>query len=194
MIKLFVSLFAIMQFGIAFSQTTPKGLEVKSKAPIFSAKDQNGKDFNLQKALKKGAVILVFYRGQWCPFCNKQLSQLQDSLPQIEAKGATLVAVSPEQLENITKTVGKTKAVYPILHDEDLKIMKAYDVAFKVDNATIEKYKTYGIDFDNANGNNGASLPVPAVYIIDKKGKIVFKSFDTDYRKRVSVATILANL
>ena len=194
MIKLFVSLFAVMQFGIAFSQTTPKGLEVNDKAPIFNAKDQSGKDFNLQKALKKGAVVLVFYRGQWCPYCNKQLSQLQDSLPQIEAKGATLVAVSPEQVENITKTIGKTKAAYPILHDEDLKIMKAYDVAFKVDDATIEKYKTYGIDFEKANGSNGANLPVPAVYIINKKGKIVFKSFDADYRKRVSVATILTNL
>ena len=72
--------------------------------------------------------------------------------------------------------------------------MRAYDVAFKVDNVTIEKYKTYGIDFEKANGSNGANLPVPAVFIINKKGKIIFKSFDTDYRKRISVATIIANL
>lgn len=176
------------------AQMTPKGLAVNSKAPGFSAMDQNGKSVSLDGLLKKGPVVIVFYRGQWCPYCNKQLSQLEDSVALINAKGATLVAVSPEQPENINKTVSKTNATYPILFDDGLKIMNAYDVAFKVDDNTIERYKKYGIDFDKANGSNGANLPVPAVYIIDKNGNITFTYFNPDYKERASVKEILTHL
>lgn len=72
--------------------------------------------------------------------------------------------------------------------------MKGYDVAFAVDEKTIEKYKNYGIDFNEANGSNGANLPVPAVYIINQDGKIIYKYFDTDYKKRPSVAELLKHL
>ena len=113
----------------------------------------------------------------------------------ILAKGATVVAISPETSENISKTVEKTKARYPVVFDDGLKIMKSYDVAFKVDDKTVEKYKGYGIDFTQANGvNNGASLPVPAVYVINKEGKIVYRYFDKNYAKRASVAEILQYL
>jgi peroxiredoxin len=176
------------------AQSGPKGLELQAVAPSFSANDQNGKPQELKSLLSKGAVVLVFYRGQWCPYCNKQLKQLQDSLSQITSKGAMLVAVTPEKPENITKTLGKTKASYPVLYDAGLKIMKSYDVAFGVDAATIEKYKKYGIDFEQANGANGANLPVPAVYIINKEGKITYKHFDADYTKRPSVAEIVSHL
>jgi peroxiredoxin len=120
---------------------------------------------------------------------------LEDSLSLITGKGATLVAITPEKSENISKTIEKTKATYPILFDDGLKIMKSYDVAFAVDNKTIEKYKGYGIDFTTVNGaNNGAHLPVPALYVINKNGRIVFRHFDKDYTKRPSVADILAHL
>lgn len=177
------------------AQDTPKGLVVTDIAPAFSAKDQNGKMISLSEELKKGPVVLVFYRGQWCPYCNLQLKKLEDSLSLITAKGASLITVTPEKPENITKTIAKTKATYPILYDDGLKIMKSYDVAFAVDEKTIAKYKNYGIDFTEANGTaNGANLPVPAVYIISKEGKILFRHFDTDYRNRVSVAEILSHL
>ncbi len=109
-------------------------------------------------------------------------------------KGAALIAVSPEKPENISKTVEKTKASYSVLFDDGLKIMKSYDVAFSVDSNTVEKYKKNGIDFYDANGGNGATLPVPTVYIINKEGIIVFKHFDPDYRKRVTVQEILSHL
>lgn len=176
------------------AQDGPKGLQLNDKAPGFTAKDQNGKTVELKDQLKKGAVVLVFYRGQWCPYCNLQLKKLEDSLSLIMAKGASLITVTPEKPENIAKTITKTKATYPILYDDGLKIMKSYDVAFAVDEKTIAKYKNYGIDFTEANGANGANLPVPAVYIISKEGKILFRHFDTDYKNRVSVAEILAHL
>jgi peroxiredoxin len=178
-----------------FAQQDPVGLNVNDKAPMFKATDQNGTMFDLSQALKKGKVVLIFYRGQWCPYCNKQLKHLEDSLSMIMNKGALLVAVTPEQPENIQKTIEKTKAAYPVLYDDGLSIMKNYDVAYAVDDATISKYKNYGIDFTIANGvKNGANLPVPTVYIINTDGKIIYRHFDKDYTKRASVAEILGHL
>lgn len=192
--KLIISLGVLIGATTLNAQDGPKGLNVNDKAPEFSAKNQDGKAISLKEKLKTGPVVLVFYRGQWCPYCNRELKNLQDSLSLITAKGATLIAVTPEKPENINKTIEKTKAAYPVLFDEGLKIMKSYDVAFAVDAKTIEKYKGYGIDFNEANGNNGANLPVPAVYIINKKGEIIYKYFDADYRKRPSVKDLLDQL
>ncbi len=149
--------------GFSFSQNTPKGLMVGDVAPDFTSVDQYGKSIHLKSLLKDGPVVLVFYRGEWCPFCNKYLKQLEDSLPMLSKRGARVVTVSPEKTENIAKTVKKTKASYSILHDEGLTIMKAYDVSYPVDESTILRYKKYGIDLQSANGDNGANLPVPAV-------------------------------
>ncbi len=176
------------------TQPMPAGLKVNDKAPVFTAADQNGNAINLQQLLQKGPVVLVFYRGQWCPYCNKQLSELQDSLAFITGKGATLVAVSPEKPENIKQTVTKTKAAYPVLFDDGLKIMNSYSVTYTVDAGTIEKYKGYGIDFNAVNGSNGAHLPVPAVFIVNTKGLITFRHFDPDYTKRASVKEICSHL
>jgi peroxiredoxin len=176
------------------AQEPPKGLSVNDKAPDFATIDQSGSKINLSETYKKGNVVLIFYRGQWCPYCNKQMSQLQDSLALIKEKGATVIAVTAEKPENISKTVAKTKASFPIVHDEKLAIMKQYDVAFAVDAKTVEMYKKYGIDFEQSNGSNGANLPVPAVYIINKEGKIVYKFFNKDYTKRATVKEILSYL
>lgn len=172
----------------------PEGLKVGDMAPDFTAKDQEGKTVHLKQALKKGPVVMLFYRGQWCPYCNKQLSHFSDSLQMITAKGATLLAFTPETAENIKKTIEKTKTSFPVIEDEGMSIMKSYKVNFAVDEKTITKYKGYGIDFDKANGNNDANLPVPATYIIGKDGKIKYVFFNTDYRKRASVQHILENL
>ncbi len=169
----------------------PKGLKVGSMAPLFSLKDQSGAKVELKTMLANGPVVLIFYRGQWCPYCNKYLSQLEDSLNMIKAKGGQILAISPEMQESIEKTVSKTKASFPVLHDEGLKVMKAYDVAFSVDTITIARYKKFNIDFDKANGQNGANLPVPATYVIGADGTIKYVFFDEDYKKRASVKEIL---
>ncbi len=172
----------------------PQGLKVGDIAPQIEATDQDGNKISLKKLLEKGDVVLVFYRGQWCPYCNKQLSKINDSLSFINAKGAIVLTITPETNENIKKTVAKTKATFSILEDKGLAIMKNYKVGFAVDESTITKYKKYGIDFEKANGENGANLPVPATYIIGKNGKIKYAFFNTDYSKRASVNDILTNL
>jgi peroxiredoxin len=176
------------------AQEAPEGLFIASKAPDFKAKDQNGKEVRLKDLLKKGKVVLVFYRGQWCPYCNKELSRLQDSLQFIIDKGATLLAVSPEIPENVAKTVEKTKATYSVLYDEGMKIMKAYDVEYELPENTVTRYRNSGLDIEKSNGANGKYLPVPAVYIIDKESIVTYRFFEQDYKKRPSVQDILKNL
>ncbi len=192
---LFSVLLIISSFVFAQSETVyPQGLQVGDKAPDFTGKDQNGKILKLSKALKKGDVVMLFYRGQWCPYCNKQLSHFSDSLAMLTVKGAIVLAITPETGENVKKTIEKTKASFPVIEDDGMAIMKLYKVNFAVDEKTIVKYKGYGIDFDKVNGTNAANLPVPATYIIGKNRKIKFVFFNTDYRKRASVQDILNNL
>lgn len=176
------------------AQEAPEGLFIASKAPDFKAKDQDGNEIRLKDLLKKGKVVLVFYRGQWCPFCNRELSRFQDSLQLIKDKGATLIAVSPEKPENVDVTVEKTKAGFPVISDEGLKIMKAYDVDYEVPENTVTRYRNSGIDLEKLNGANGKYLPVPAVYIIDKESTVTYRFFEPDYKKRPWVADILKNL
>jgi peroxiredoxin len=192
----FFIVFVVLITGSMFclAQVSSLGLQLNEKAPLFSAKDQNGKKISLQEQLKKGPVVLVFYRGQWCPYCNRQLKKLEDSLAYINDMGATLIAVTPEKPENISKTIEKTKASYSILFDDGLKIMRNYDVAFAVDTSTVRRYKDFGIDIKESNGVNGTNLPVPALFIISKEGIVIYRHFDPDYKQRPSVQEILSNL
>ncbi len=192
--KIFILAFLLVNTYFLFGQSAPEGLFIGSKAPDFKGKDQNGKEVRLKDLLKKGKVVLIFYRGEWCPYCNKELQKLQDTLEAIQSKGAAVVAVTPEKPENILKTIEKTKVTFSIIHDEELKIMKAYDVKFQVPENTITRYRSSGIDIEKANGTNGKFLPVPAVYIINKETTIVYRFFEPDYKKQAPLAEIFANL
>lgn len=180
---------------LQLSVMAQSGLKTGDKAPNFTAKDNNGKTVDLKSLLKTHqSVVLFFYRGQWCPYCNKHIQQLQDSLQLLTGKGAYVVGVTPETSENINKTIEKTHASFSIVQDKGYSIMKAYDVNYVMDPAMVAKYKGYGVDLDKYNGNKDHVLPVPATYIIDRSGKIKYVQFDKDYRKRPSVATILSEL
>lgn len=192
--KQLIAIFLLFMGSAVNAQTDPAGLKVGDMAPMFSGNDQNGQQFSLQSALKKGDVVVMFYRGQWCPYCNKQMSQMNDSLKMITDKGATVIAISPEVQENVQKTIEKTKASFPVISDVKMQIMKDYKVNFEVPQATQDRYKNFGIDFNVANGENGANLPVPATYVIGKDGKIKYVFFNPDYRKRASVKEIATYL
>ena len=171
------------------------GLKNGAVAPEFSAKDNAEKTLDLKSLLKSHkTVVLFFYRGQWCPYCNKHIKQLQDSLQLLTSKGAYVVGVTPETGENINKTIDKTHASFSIIQDKDYKIMKAYDVNYTVNDETLSQLKKYGIDLEKNNGNTDHVLPVPATYVIDHSGKIIFVHFDKDYTKRPSVSSILSVL
>ena len=197
--------------------TEAKGLEVGQQAPVFSAKDANSETFQLSEKLKTGPVVLIFYRGQWCPVCNKHLSSIQENLEKIMDAGATVVAVSltrprrcknvlgdagatvvavsPEKPEYLDKTAQKTGARFTLLHDENYKIADAYDVTFLPGNMTRVMYNTMlGANLKEAHSDDSQRLPIPATYVINTDGKIVWRHFDPDYKKRSTVEDIVAAL
>lgn len=183
----------------ALAQTTnlpePKGLNVGEKAPLFTAETYEEQKFVLADALKKGPVVVLFYRGQWCPICNRHLSNLQDSLNLIHEAGATVIAVSPEKPELMAKTAKKTKAQFILIYDEGYKICDSFDVTFKPDAGTIKKYNTIlGADLENAHSDNSERLPVPATFIINQESKIIWRHFDPNYKNRSSANQILKQL
>lgn len=190
--KIVVFFFALLSIHFINAQERPEGLFINSKAPDFKAEDQNGQQVSLKELRKKGPVVVVFYRGYWCPYCNKYLKKLQDSLQLITDKHASLVAITPEAKEGIDSTVQRTGATFPILYDEDMKIATNYGVKYDVDQRTLVRYKSSGIDLlKNNHQRESASLPVPAVYVINKEGSVIYRFFDVDYRKRVPVREIL---
>ena len=190
-----IILITAMAVVLSLQTKAQKGLKEGDKAPMFSGMDQNGKTVSLKSALKAHrSVVLFFYRGQWCPHCNKHIKNLQDSLQLLTTKGAYIVGVSPETSAGVDKTVNKTKASFSIISDRDYKVMKAYKVNYVMEPGLADRYKKGGLDVALANGQTDYVLPVPATYIMDKSGKIKYVFFDKDYKKRPSVKTLAANL
>lgn len=189
-----ILLIALISFAsIPLFAQTP--LKVGDKAPLFNLKDNNGKQVDLKKILNENkSVVLFFYRGQWCPYCNKHIKDLQDSLQVLSAKGTYVIGVSPETNANVAKTVSKTKATFSIISDKDYSVMKAYQVNYTMEQGLADKYKKNGLDVAIANGQTNYVLPVPATYIIDKSGKIKYVFFDKNYTKRPSIKMLEANL
>ncbi len=181
--------------GPALAQTpaaplTASALAVGTAAPAFNGQDAAGRPVEQRQLLKKGPVVLYFCRDQWCPDCNKQRSQLQDSLQTLTSKGAQVVVITPELPTTIDKTVAKTKRSIPIVHDQNLASMKACKTAFTVDDATAQKYQGFGVDLKAANGAATNVLPVPATSAIGRDSKIRCPFFDPDYRHRACVRAV----
>ena len=177
------------------SVSEARGLPVGAKAPLFKAIDKDGKRYDLATGLRKGPVVLIFYRGQWCPYCNRHLRSLQDSLGMIFAKGATVVAISPEKPQFLLKTAEKTGAQFSLLFDEGFAIANAYDVTFTPDDSQLRVYnEKLGADLLHSQSDESERLPIPATFIIDRNGTIVWRHFDPDYRKRSSIEDIVKNI
>jgi len=117
--KAVVSLFFLFFVLSAFTQEKPEGLFINSRAADFKAKDQNGEEIVLKDLRKKGPVVILFYRGYWCPYCSKSLKRLQDSLQLLTAKRAQVLVITPEGKEGIDSTIAKTGATFPIISDEE---------------------------------------------------------------------------
>ncbi len=169
-----------------------KGLEVGSIAPVFKAEDVSNSTFNLKEALKESPVVMIFYRGHWCPVCNKHLGSLQDSLKLIEASGARVIAVSPEKPEYLNKMADKIGAEFTLLYDDGYKIATAYNVNFMPGTADKLIYNfALGAKLKSTHSDRSQQLPIPATYVISSRGRIIWRHFDPDYHKRASVRDII---
>lgn len=172
-----------------------KGLPIGAKAPLFKAIDADSIEFNLAAALITGPVVLIFYRGEWCPVCNKHLGQVQDSLQLIARRGATVVAVSPQKPEYLEKMAHKTGAQFKLLFDEGYNIADDYDVTFTPEDKQLFVYNVVlNARLKKTQSDQSQQLPIPATYIINRNGMITWRQFDPDYRNRSTVKEILENL
>ncbi len=162
---------------------------VGDTAPDFSLKNALGKDVSLHNYLQNGPVVLVWYRGGWCPYCNINLRYLQEELPNIKALGAQLIALTPELPDESLNTSEKLHLDFEILSDIGNKVAKDYGVVFKLTDDVAHIYNEK-FSLNQHNGDNSNELPLAATYIITKEGKIVYSFLNTDYRKRAEPSTI----
>lgn len=177
---------------IAASATDVHPLLLGSQAPDIALKTLDGKDTSLWKQMGEKPAILVFYRGGWCPYCNTQLSDLRLILKDVEALGYQVIAISPDRPEELAKTMTKDKLDYTLLSDSKAAALKAFGIAFRVDDETIKKYEGYGIDLEKASGETHHALPVPSVFIVDRAHTLQFSFTHPDYKVRVPGTVILA--
>jgi len=161
----------------------------------FELSDQFEEAFRLSDALQRGPVVLVFYRGQWCPYCSRHLSALQDSLHRITELGATVLAISPEKPVYLQQMAEKTSAGFRLLYDKDYAIAAAFGILFDPGQANKDLYNNrLQANMREAHGNELELLPVPATFIINQRGELVWRQLDPDYRIRSTVQDILDHL
>jgi peroxiredoxin len=189
-LTLILSLLTVIITGQHLAST----LHVGDIAPDFHGIDQTEDLINLRESLKNGPVVLIFFRGSWCYYCNKHISKFQDSIEYVLDMGASVIAVSPQIPEYNHKTIHKTGATFSVIHDKGYQIMDAYYVSFTIDEKTIKKYRRFGRHIDRANANEDYILPVPATFIIGQDRKIRYIQYDPNYKNRSTVAEVLRNL
>ena len=176
------------------SNITDNASNVGDKAPGFRLPNVKGGDTTLSELLEGGPVVLSFYRGGWCPFCNLEFKALHDKLPEMQALGATLVGISPEALAVSQQTAQDNALEFEVLSDEGNRVARDYGLVMIVDEAIRPHYMQWGIDIPTANGDETFELPVPATYVIDQSGIIRAAHVDKDYTKRMEPADIVAAL
>jgi peroxiredoxin len=153
-------------------------------APSFSLKDPEGNEVSLAELLKKGPVVLSFYRGVWCPYCNMELQALEAAKPAFDKYGASLVAISPQTAPNSRKSVRQNKLSFPILSDVKGKVGEAFGLRFELPDYLVELYKGLKNDLPTFNDDPSWTLPMPARYVIGQDGTILYSEVNPDYTHR----------
>ena len=165
-----------------------------SAAPDFSLPNAHGEPVASEALWGDSPAVVSFYRGGWCPYCNVELKALQDRLPEIEALGARLVAITPETPDNALTTQEKNEIAFDVLSDDGNRVASAFGLTFRLPDAVNDIYKGFGIDLEASNGEASQTLPVPATFVIDKGGKVLRAFVDADYTQRLEPDEVIAAL
>ncbi len=180
--------------SVAASAEDIHPLLVGVKVPDVVLADVEGTPVRLYSLLEKEPTVLVFYRGGWCPYCNLQLEQLHTIEGEVLNLGYQIIAISADRPENVEKSIEKHDLKYTLLSDSAKVAAKAFGLAFKVDERTLEAYKKFGINLDAASGVDDHIIPVPAVFIVQKDGTIIFEYVNPNYKVRLNAQVLLAIL
>lgn len=170
------------------------GLSEGEKAPDFTLPDAKGGQVQLSEQLKFGPVIVTFYRGGWCPYCNMELRAYQEILDDIHKEGAQLIAISPQTPDQSMTTQEKNDLQYHVLSDVGNKAARQFNLVYKLPDYLVEVYKDKGLNVDKHNGDDSWTLPVSATYIIDTDGSIVYEYTKSDYKDRAEPSEVLQEL
>jgi peroxiredoxin len=166
-------------------------LKTGDRAPAIVLGNARGDIVDVGALLKKSPVIVSFYRGGWCPYCNLELRAFQQILPQIKAAGAALVAISPEKPDDTLSTAEKNALTFEVLSDVGQKVGRAFGLVYDFSDELIGAYREFGIDIPGKNGAQEWALPISATYVIDRDGSIIYAYTDADYRDRAEPADVL---
>lgn len=185
-------LLGMISTALTLSAMELRPLMIGQPIPDTELKTADGKTFDLQAAVQEKSVVLIFYRGGWCPFCNAHLGQLQEAVPQLREMGYRIIAISPDHPGELQKSQEKDELSYTLLSDSSMATAKAFGIAFEVDTPMLEKLVTYNIDIEAASGETHHLLPVPSVFIAGRDGIIDFVYANPDYKIRLAPAVLLS--
>jgi peroxiredoxin len=176
------------------AMTVPDAVRVGDGAPNFELPNARGEKVSLSAALASGPVVLVFYRGAWCPYCNTYLRALQEGLEELTALGATLVAISPQSPDSTAAFVAEKRFDFEVLSDVGSLVASDYGLTFEFAEVDKELFLAVGNDLRKVNGSDTWMLPVPATYVIDVNCQIQYAHIDPNYTQRPDLTEILAAL
>lgn len=171
-----------------------RAVQAGESAPDFTLRNARGEAVSLSALLARGPVVLSFYRGGWCPYCNLQLRAYQRVLPEIEALGARLVAVSTEAPDQTLSTAQKNELAFEVLSDTDGAVGRAWRLVYELSDELRGLYTANNMDLARINAHGRWELPLPATYVIAPDGKVQLAFVDVEYRRRLEPADILAAL
>lgn len=171
--------------------TGVRPLTVGARAPAVTVRTEHGADFAIDPAAFTRPVILVFYRGGWCPYCNVHLGELAKAEDELEALDFDLYFLSTDRPAILRSSLKDPEVPFTLLSDARMTAARAYGVAFRVDDATYARYKSMGLDLEAASGESHHELPVPAVFILDAGGVVRFLHADPDYKVRLAAGPLL---
>jgi peroxiredoxin len=160
-------------------------------APAFILRDPDGEPVSSRELLARGPLIVSFYRGVWCPYCNLELKALQEALPEIAARGASLVAISPQTAPNSRKSRRDNRLSFPILSDVRSEVANAFGIRFALPPDLIEVYAGFGNDLPRINDDPAWVLPMPARYVIGTDGIVAYAEVNPDYTHRPDPSELL---
>jgi peroxiredoxin len=169
-------------------------LKAGDRAPAIALTNAKGAVVDVGPLLSRGPVIVTFYRGGWCPYCNLELKAFQQVLPEIKAAGASLVAISPEKPDDTISTAEKNALDFEVLSDIGQQVGRAFGLVYSFDDELKWAYRNFGLDIPAKNGADEWALPISATYVIDRDGVIVYAYTDADYRDRADPRDVLAAL
>jgi len=162
--------------------------------PNISLPNASGNTVNIQEELKNNKVVLTFYRGGWCPYCNLELKALQSKQAEIEAKGAKLIAISPESPDNSLSTTEKNALSFDILTDANNEVARSLGLVYELPQNLVSLYNEFGIDLEQSQGMQSNELPIAATYIVNQDGSIDYDFIEEDYKLRAEPAAVVAAL